>query len=346
MIVEIALPARGGSETSLLAKMWLLFAYLTVYIPKYIAIIFDGIAAFPRFWHKPRVKWLTRTGTVIAITAFVAMWWGALINRSHVTIKEVTVEIENLPETFDGFRMAQFSDLHTGTFGKDTTFVAHLVDKLNSIGADAIVFTGDIVNRRSDELEPFVTVLSRLTAPAGTYAILGNHDYGDYLNWKNEDDKEANMQTLYKDYNRTGIDLILNDYRWLRRGNDSIALIGVENIGEPPFHTYGSLYASYPDLDDSNTKVLLSHNPQHWVDSIANNSSINIPLTLSGHTHAMQMEVAGISPASLRYPTWGGMYSDKNGSHQLYVNIGCGTVGIPMRLGATPEITVFTLRKK
>ncbi len=346
MIVEIAIPAKGGNRATLLAKMWILFAYLTVYIPKYLAVVSDLLARIPRIWHRNRIKWLTRTGIIVGFISFATMWWGALICRNNLNITEVTVEIDNLPETFDGFKIVQFSDLHTGTFGNDTTFVSHLVDKINSLNADAIIFTGDIVNRQSSEMEPFVPVLAHLSAPYGSFAILGNHDYGDYKNWKSESDKRHNIQALYDSYRRTGIDLILNDHRWLRNGNDSIALIGVENIGEPPFHTYGSLTSSYPDLSDNNIKILLSHNPRHWVDSIADNPTLNIPLTLSGHTHAMQMEIGGISPACLRYPTWGGMYTDNSGNHRLYVNIGSGTVGIPMRIGATPEITVLTLRKK
>lgn len=131
--------------------------------------------------------------------------------------------------------------------------------------------------------------------------------------------------------------MLRNQTAWLRSGNDSIALIGVENIGDPPFKTYGSLLTAYPTPEDSYTKILLSHNPQHWVDSISGRSNINIPLTLSGHTHAMQIEACGISPAAFRYDTWGGLYHDIDNRNTLYVNIGAGTVGIPMRVGATPK---------
>ena len=141
--------------------------------------------------------------------------------------------------------------------------------------------------------------------------------------------------------------LLLNEHIFLHRGNDSVAVIGVENIGDPPFHSYGSLYKAYPDVSDGNAKILLSHNPAHWVDSVSGNEAVNIDLTLSGHTHAMQIEVCGVSPAVFRYRTWGGLYSSENGfGGKLYVNIGLGTVGIPMRLGATPEITVITLTSR
>lgn len=346
MVVGMALPARGVSSTLLLAKMWVLFTYMSVYIPKYIAIIFDLIASLPRLWKRRRIKWLTVSGIVVALAVFCSIWWGALINRNRTQVRELEVEIPNLPASFNGFRVAQISDLHLGTYGSDTTFVSHVVEEVNGLGADAILFTGDIVNRQSEEMIPFIPVLRQLHAPQGVYAILGNHDYGDYRNWPSPAEKAANMDELYSHYRSTGIDLLRNTHRWLRCAADSIALIGVENIGDPPFKIYGSLPASYPTLGDSIPKILLSHNPQHWVDSIAGNRSINIPLTLTGHTHAMQIEVGGLSPAILRYPTWGGLYTDRAGRSSMYVNIGLGTVGLPMRLGATPEITLITLRPK
>lgn len=273
------------------------------------------------------------------------MWWGALLNRFTLEVKPVEITIPDLPESFKGYKIAQISDMHVGTFNNDTSYVKKIVDEVNALNPDLIVFTGDIVNRKTSELRPFINTLSNLKAKDGVISILGNHDYGDYMIWPSDDHKQLNMQRLYDAYSRTGMRLLLNETAWLRRGTDSIAVIGVENIGDPPFTIYGSLPRSYPDLSDSNTKILLTHNPQHWVDSIADRSDINIPLTLSGHTHAMQIELAGISPAMWRYPTWGGLYTDSRSERSLYVNIGCGTVGIPMRLGATPEITVITLRR-
>lgn len=140
--------------------------------------------------------------------------------------------------------------------------------------------------------------------------------------------------------------LLLNESETLKNKGDSIVIIGVENIGDPPFKCYGSLSKSYPAASDSIVKILLSHNPAHWVDSIADNPGNNIALTLSGHTHAMQIELFGLSPATFKYKTWGGLYHDTSGQRKLYVNIGSGTVGLPMRFGATPEITLITLRKQ
>ena len=345
LIVGVALPRRSGSDGTLLSVMWILFSFSTVYLPKILFVVIDLIACIPKLFHKRRLGWLSLSGGVLALVLFISMWWGALVNRYRVQVVEIDVPIENLPQGFDGYRIVQFSDLHTGTFGTDTTFVSHLADKLNSLNGDVIVFTGDIVNRRTDELEPQWRPLARLDAPDGVYAILGNHDYGDYSEWKNAAWKQDNMNALYDYFNLMGWRLLLNEHEMLRHGNDSIALVGVENVGDPPFTVYGSLPDSYPDLADGVVKVLLSHNPAHWVTDIADNDSVNVALTLSGHTHAMQIEVCGLSPAAGRYPTWGGLYTDKSNSHKLYVNIGAGTVGFPMRLGATPEITVLTLRR-
>lgn len=344
LLAAMIVPARSGSSDELVVKMWLLFAYFSIYIPKFIAGVFDIIGGLPRLWHKGRIPGMAWTGVVLAVVVFVCFWWGALVTRYDIDKKDVEVSVKGLPDAFDGYRVAQFSDLHVGTFGTDTAFVSKLVDEINALRPDAIVFTGDIVNRQSDEIHPFVKTLSRLEAPGGVYAILGNHDYGDYREWDSSEAKAANMEELYDAYRRAGIRLLLNETEWLRRGNDSIALIGVENIGDAPFPVYGSLSKAYPALDDSVAKILLTHNPAHWVDSIRDNDNLNVALSLAGHTHAMQVEVFGLSPASMRYETWGGMYADPAGKRKLYVNIGAGEVGVPMRIGATPEITLLTLR--
>ena len=345
LFVTICLPRRSGSDDTLAIVMWLLFGYFSVLVSKALFVIFDLLASLPRVFGRRRVRWISLAGGVLAVVAFLAMWWGALVNRFRIDVKEVTVEIAGLPQEFDGFTIAQFSDIHVGTYGGDTTYVSHVVDRINSLDTDLIVFTGDIVNRRTEELLPFVGPLSRLDAPYGVYSILGNHDYGDYSEWESPTAKQANMDEMYRLQKNMHWTLLLNEHEWLRRGNDSIALVGVENVGDPPFKIYGSLPEAYPTLSDDVTKILLSHNPAHWTDDIADNDSINVALTLSGHTHAMQIEVLGWSPAVFRYPTWGGLYSDSSHKGQLYVNIGLGAVGIPMRLGATPEITVLTLRR-
>ena len=345
VIVVISLPRRSGSDASLLAVMWSLFAYMSVYVSKYILIVFDGIASIPHFWFKHRWKIVSMCGLALSFITFGFMWWGALINRYDINVNEVDVEILNLPESFEGYRVAQISDLHLGTYQKDTLFISTLVDSINNLDVDVVVFTGDIVNRTTNELAPFITTLSRIKARDGVYSILGNHDHGDYSDWASDEDKKANND-LMRDYQREmGWNLLLNETRYLKRGNDSIAVIGVENVGDPPFKNYGSLKDAYPDLNDSTVKILLSHNPAHWEREISNHNERNIALTLSGHTHAMQISLLGISPASLRYKYWSGLYADDS-NQKLYVNVGVGTVAMPMRIGANPEITILKLKRQ
>ncbi len=344
MVVVICLPKKVGGDGSLAAVMWLLYGYLTIYIPKLLWIITDVLSRLPNLWRGRRWVWMSRFGFGLGFVVFFVMWWGAVYNRFQTQVVEQTVAIERLPRSFDGLRIAQISDLHVGTFGNDTSFVSKLVDQINEMIPDVVVFTGDIVNRRTEEIFPFLPVLSRLKAPMGVYSIMGNHDYGDYYNWPSHADRLANEAELKSLQDSIGWHMLNNSTAWLRKGNDSIALIGVENVGDPPFHTYGDLQKACANAGDGNVKVLLSHNPAHWDSDIADNSANNIDLTLSGHTHAMQIEAFGWSPAVFRYPTWGGMYED-NAGKKLYVNIGAGTVGFPARIGATPEITMFTLTR-
>lgn len=345
VIIVLCLPRESGSDTMLLTVMWSLFAVLSIYFSKAIFVIFDLIASIPHLFKKPRWRWLSLAGGCLVVVTFLAMWWGALVNRFRVQVNEVEVEIPNLPDGFDGFRIVQISDLHTGTYGSDTTFVSRLVDKVNSLNGDMIVFTGDIVNRHGSEIVPHLEPLSHLDAPYGVYSILGNHDYGDYAEWPSEAARRADVDALVSAQRQMGWGVLLNEHRMIYNDGDSIAIIGVENVGDPPFRVYGSLAKAYPRLNDSVTKILLTHNPAHWNQEIENNDSVNVALTLSGHTHAMQMEIFGISPAVFRYRNWGGLYFDDKGGHPLYVNIGIGTVGLPMRLGATPEITILRLKK-
>ncbi len=346
LLAAIAWPKKSASDYDLTGLMWFLYCYFSIYVPKYLFIIIDLLGKVPQLWHRRRIKGFAHAGITVAVLTFGLMWWGALVNRYRIEVKEIEFADPSLPSSFEGLTIAQISDLHTGSYGSDTTYVAKVVETVNALHPDIIVFTGDIVNRRSKELKPFVSTLSRLNAPLGVYSVLGNHDYGDYYAWDSAADKEANMQELYRMQHDMGWTLMNNSAHTFHAGPDSLVLIGVENIGDPPFPIYGNLDKAYPgDLADPAFKILLSHNPAHWVDDIAGSPDKNIALTLSGHTHAMQMELFGLSPATFRYDTWGGMYADIDSTRRLYVNIGIGEVGVPARIGATPEITLFTLRR-
>ncbi|MDE6234133.1 MAG: metallophosphoesterase [Muribaculaceae bacterium] len=354
ILICILMPRRDvGSGIEF--QMWGIYAYLSVYVPKIIFTLFSILGGFPRLfgrrtWHTG--KWI---GLPLAVISFVAMWWGALVTRSQIEVVDVNISSPRIPKSFNGYRIVQISDLHVGTWGNDTRFISRLCDSVNALRPDAIFFTGDIVNRQTGELQPFLRALSGLKAKDGVYSILGNHDYGDYIDWPTPQEKNENLQLLKNWQRQIGWRLLNNERTDLIANGDTIQLIGVENWGEPPFHQYGHLLDAYPlstdsvkNLKDNRYKILLTHNPEHWLREVTKIS--NIDLTLSGHTHAMQFELRlgnwKWSPSALRYATWGGLYSrpaTDGTPMKLYVNIGAGEVGMPFRIGATPEITVITL---
>lgn len=345
MLFVLIFPAKEAADSELLVVMWTLYSYLMIYAAKWTYMGFRCLGYIPRLWHSKYTPVTGYIGIAAAVAVLCAGAWGALVNRMQIEVTQTDVEVADLPKGLDGLRIAQISDLHVGTFNGDTAFVAQLVGKINALHPDIIVFTGDLVNRNAAEVKPLASVLSQLNAPLGTFSVLGNHDYGDYEEWPTARAKAENLESLKTLQKSMGWVMLNNAHRLLAVNGDTLALIGVENIGDPPFPCYGDLSVAYPDANDQRTKILLTHNPIHWDDSIANNRDVNIALTLSGHTHGGQMRVWHISPIALRYPHWAGLYSDSLGRH-LYVNEGAGTVGLPSRIGATPEITILTLRRK
>ncbi len=354
LLTVVFMPKRG--ESSIIPLMWMLYAYISIYIPKLIYVLFSLIGRLPSLWHGKSIKLGKYVGLPIGIIVFAAIWWGATGGRRAIQTNVVEMASPKIPEAFDGYRIVQFSDLHVGTWGADTAFVSRFVDSINSLRPDLIVFTGDIVNRCTDEIKPFVPALSRLSAKDGVYSVLGNHDYGDYMDWKSQADHERNNAEMRSIQARMGWTMLNNDHCFLKADNDSILLIGVENWGEPPFRQYGRLEDAYPPIaasaqnaNDRKFKILLSHNPEHWRQEVSKNT--NIDLTLSGHTHAMQFIVSAKnwrwSPSQYRYEQWGGMYeaaSPDGRPSRIYVNIGSGEVGMPYRIGADSEITLITLK--
>lgn len=356
LVVSVAL-MNAGEDAPVSTIMWMLYAFVSIYVSKFIYAICSLIGRlFMSLRKAKKINYGSFVGIVLGIITFVTIWWGALITRYDVDVVRITVSSPKIPERFNGYRIVQFSDAHVGTWGQDTAFVCKLVREINSLKPDLIVFTGDLVNSETSEMEPFLNALSRLKAKDGVYSVLGNHDYGDYKNWHFPSERDTNNALMAIWQRQIGWRLLNNESVFLKRANDSIALIGVENWGEPPFRQYGDLSSSYGsagdtfhNLNDGNFKILLSHNPEHWNREVSKNT--NIDLTLSGHTHAMQMMIGKQkwkwSPAKWRYPYWAGLYqrvTEAGEPSLLYVNIGCGEVGIPARLGtAVPEITEITL---
>ena len=282
----------------------------------------------------------TLVGIVLALYSFGCIVYGSFFGITRFEVKEVEYSSPRLPDGFDGYRIVQLSDIHIGSWQGRQKSIQKLVDMANGQKADLIVFTGDLVNQQSHELDAFAPILSQLHAPDGVYSILGNHDYGTYYRWKSPKEESANLDYLLRQEGAMGWTMLNNDHAIVRHNGDSIALIGVENDGEPPFSQFADLPKAIRGTDGM-FKILLSHNPTHWRREVLPRSDID--LMLAGHTHAMQGIFFGHSLAELMYPEWGGMYTEDGRS--LYVNIGIGYVGLPFRFGAWPEITVITLKK-
>lgn len=360
LVITIACWHGDSENKSIIPLMWMLYVYASVYIPKLVYCICSGIGRLFKSTRKGRkINYGIYIGAPVSLIVFIFMWWGTLFTRNEIVVENVNIVSDKVPSAFDGYRIVQFSDAHVGTWGNDTAFVSRLVDRINSMKPELIVFTGDVVNRETSEMEPFLRILSRLHARDGVYSVLGNHDYGDYMEWKFASERDSNNALMAMWQKQIGWNLINNDRRYITHNGDSIVLIGVENWGEPPFHQYGRLTDAYPlsrdsvyNLNDERFKILLSHNPEHWNREVS--KITNVDLTLSGHTHAMQMvfDIFGYewSPSKWRYPQWKGLYERKNEAGditRLYVNIGCGEVGIPARFGvAYPELTQITLKRK
>jgi uncharacterized protein len=293
-----------------------------------------------------RNKFLNQMGLLVAAVPFSAFIYGMVKGAYDYRVKRVTLRLPNLPQAFDGFKMLQISDLHTGSF-TSTEPLKEAVQLINKQEADLVFFTGDLVNNVASELMPHVDTLKDIRAKQGVFSVLGNHDYGDYVSWESREAKTQNLQTLIDTQRRMGWDVLLNENRRIERDGEHIAILGVENWGNRAgFPKYGDLNKAYSGAESSPFKVLLSHDPSHW-DGEINQKYSDIDLTLSGHTHGMQfgVNIPGLkwSPVQYVYEQWAGLY--KRDRQHLYVNTGLGFIGYPGRVGFLPEITVFELKK-
>ena len=331
-----------------------LIVTLCVAVPKMVFMVCDTIlylckkltqSIFKVSAPLPLIRLYTLTKVCLPLLASLAtcayIIFGAIFGKEFFQVKEVTFASADVPPAFDGYRILQLSDMHTGSWTDQGNALQRAVSLCNAQHPDLIVFTGDLVNSRADELKPFMPILSQLQAKDGVYSVLGNHDYGTYVHWDTEADRLANIDTLISRERQMGWHMLMNEHHILHRGNDSIALIGVENSGNPPFPNRGNLHKAQKGTENL-FKVLLSHDPTHWRRSVL--PTTDVDLTLSGHTHGMQLKLGGFSPASWFYDEWGGFYYE--GGRALHVSLGAGEVLMPFRLGAWPEINVITLRKK
>jgi predicted MPP superfamily phosphohydrolase len=293
----------------------------------------------------PRSEFLVKTAVIAGSLPIIGVGYGIIVGAHDYRIRRVTLSLPNLPKSFDGIRIGQLSDIHSGSFFNKTA-VRGGVDMLMREKADVVFFTGDLVNNVATEVEDYISIFAKVKAPLGVYSTLGNHDYGDYVNWPSIQAKKQNVLNVVEAHKQMGWDILMNENRFLTQSNDKLAIIGIENYGaKGNFGKYGKLAPAYAGTEEAPVKLLLSHDPSHW-DAQVRPDFPDIDVMFAGHTHGMQfgVEVGNIkwSPVQYMYEQWAGLY--QKGSQYLYVNRGFGYIGFPGRVGMPPEITVFTLK--
>lgn len=323
---------------------WVFFAYLVIYMPKIMYIGFFYLNRWYNTLFRSKTRIIRQVGFIISIAFSTLFIYGNIVTRDNFYVKEQVVEVENLPKAFEEYKIILFADLHLGSWLRKYEIMTPLVDSINAQHPDLIVFAGDMVNNFHDEMDGWETSFNKMKAKDGKLAILGNHDYGDYAVWKSADEKAKNARLIKEKIEGLGFDLLVNEHRFLVKDKDSLAVVGVENWGTRHFSKYGDLRKAALGLNKAMKKIVLTHDPTHWDAQIVGQPDMF--LTLSGHTHAAQLGFTkwGIqfSPSRLIFEQWDGLY--KKGEQQIYVNRGLGYVGVPMRVGVPPEISVIILK--
>ncbi|MBI1779959.1 MAG: metallophosphoesterase [Sphingobacteriales bacterium] len=291
----------------------------------------------------PRSVFLSWMGIAFGGGLFTSLVYG-FGNKYRYQVRKIKLSFDNLPSAFKGFKIVHISDIHSGSF-TDKEAVNHGIQKILNEKADAILFTGDLVNNKADEMDEYKEVFKQLNAPHGVFSTFGNHDYGDYVQWETPEHKTQNLEQLKQVHAGMGWRLLNDENVLLEKDGQQIAIIGVQNIsGRGNFHSYGNLHKAYTGVEHIPFKILMSHDPSHWSSEVTKKFT-DIDLTLSGHTHGMQfgVEIPGLrwSPVKYMYKQWAGLYNESK--QKLYVNRGFGFIGYPGRVGILPEITVIEL---
>jgi len=291
-----------------------------------------------------RAKFLSYAALSLAAVPLVSMIYGMVKTAFDFTIRREKIVLDNLPDAFNGLKIIQISDIHSGSFASGDAF-KRAVQMINAEKPDVIFFTGDLVNDRSDEAEPFVEIWKDLKAEFGIFSTLGNHDYGDYVQWDSVSSKAQNLQRLKEIHKEMGWDLLMNEHRILSKDGASIGIVGIENWGAAlHFPRKGDMKKAKLNMPDVPVKLLLSHDPSHWKAQVTTDHK-DIDITFSGHTHGFQfgIEIPGFkwSPSQYVYKQWAGLYSEAN--QHIYVNRGLGFLGYLGRVGIKPEISVIEL---
>ncbi len=282
---------------------------------------------------------------IISVSISISMIFGSIIGKRLIQVNYVTVRSQIIPPPFDGYKLIQLSDIHLGSFNHSKSLLIKSKQIIQNEKPDLILFTGDLVNNFSYETKGWSSYFKDLTAQIPAFSILGNHDYGNYTTWTDENEKEKNFSEIVKAHSDFGFNILNNRNSKIKKGNDSIFIAGVENWGLPPFPQYANLDSAMLNIPRDAFVILLSHDPAHWESVVKYRDDIN--LTLAGHTHGFQWGItkAGIkfSFAWLARKNWGGLY--EFGDSKLYVNTGFGAVAIPWRINMSPELTVISLKR-
>ena len=286
------------------------------------------------------MSWL---GLALGGGLFTTLLYG-FSNKYNYQVKKIKLAFDNLPVNFKGLKIVHISDIHSGSFN-DKAAVQRGVEMVMSANPDLILFTGDLVNDKADEMHDYMDVFNKINAPMGVYSTLGNHDYGDYISWPTPEAKNENLERLKKVHEQLGWRLLMNEHVVLEKGSDQIALLGIENWSAfGNFPKYGKMNEAYPGSEGYPFKILMSHDPSHW-DAEVRTQYPDIDIMLSGHTHGMQFGLENPyfkwSPVQWFYKEWAGLYEE--GKQKLYVNRGYGFIGYPGRVGILPEITLIEL---
>lgn len=330
---------RNGSSRKMLKTLFVIVVILG--LPKLLFAIVSFLGWPLGMAYPPMVEVFNIIAFVIlAITAF-CMLYGLTLGWQWFHIDRKTLEFKELPEQFDGFKIVQISDLHLGTYGKRRSFCRRLVKAVNEEEADLIVFTGDIVNSKADEILPFTNILPKLKSKRGIISIMGNHDYCIYADFNSGKEMKDNINRIIQFERDFGWDVLINENRAIEKNGACIYILGVENNGKPPFPMRADLNKAMNGVPENAFKILLSHDPTHWRQEVLPKTNVN--LTLSGHTHGMQFSIFGFNPSFLVYKEWGGIY--KENDQILHVSIGAGG-NMAFRFGAWAEFNVLTLKHK
>lgn len=344
------------SDRSTMKAQIMISLFLVLILPKIFIVLFlliddifrtggylIGLTRPKENFFPERRKFLSIMGLGLGGVLSALFIDGITFGKYRHKVRKVKVKIKNLPQSFKGYKIIQISDVHSGSFA-DPSKLQHAIDLINEQNADLVLFTGDMVNNVSEEFKPFIPLFSKIKAKDGKFAVLGNHDYGDYVTWESPKAKKVNLENLIEYERQAGFEMLMNENRAIDRNGEKLYILGVENWGLKPFPQFGKIDKALENIPQNAAKILMSHDPTHF-DYVVKKHPADISLTLSGHTHGMQfgLDLKNIkwSPVQYKYPKWADLYESEG--KLLYVNRGFGVLGYPGRVGVLPEITLLEL---